>query len=93
VGILSSFLKSISLTNDFNQYPLIPLSIKFTIKDSFPSPKMQISICYSHHHFSAHNLPFMVSISIVFSGSIMMVFFRAWIKWGNFFQPTLVILM
>ena len=39
------------LTNDFNQYPLIPFTIKFKIKDLFPLAKIQLAGGDGHHPF------------------------------------------
>jgi hypothetical protein len=73
--------------NDFDQYPLIPMAIKLTIKDLFPRAKIKASLRNGYHHFPAHDLAFQVGIGIVFTGAVMVVVVRIGIEGGQLFEP------
>src|SRR5690554_51441 len=85
------WIASILFTNNLNQDPFFPLSIKFTIKNLFPGPEVQFSISNSNHNFSSHNLSFEVSIPVGFK-SIMLITGNRFMR-GQFLQPVFIVIM
>jgi len=53
--------------------PLPPQSIKFAIEDLFPRPQVQLSSCYCHNYFPAHDSTFYMRVAIILSSEIMAV--------------------
>jgi hypothetical protein len=56
------------LPNNLHQHPFAPPAIELAVKDLFPWAEIQPSFRDCHHYLPAHDLPFHVSVCVVFAG-------------------------
>ena len=82
-----------SLANDLHKHALFTLPIELVVEDMLPRSKVQLPIGNRHHDLAAHDLPFVMSISIVLAGAIVMVTLGRRIERGQFLQPCVVVVM
>jgi hypothetical protein len=69
-----------SFSNDFDQHPLLPAAIKLAVEDLLPRTEIQFAIRDRHDDLPAHNLPFDVSIRVVFAGVVMPVLIDGFVR-------------
>ncbi len=85
------------LPNNLRQNPLPPATVEFVVEDVLPRPKMELSIRDRDDDLSTHDLPLVVSIRIVFPGSVVKIAtfcgVASWIERDQVFKPSLVVSM
>ena len=90
------FLKTVRrethlLSNNLNQNSLPSASIKLTIKNLFPWPKIEPAIGYRNHNLPAHNLPLQVGVRIVFA--VIVAVLRDRLVGSKFLKPDIKIMV
>lgn len=75
------------------QYSLVAPAIELSIKDLFPRTKVELAIRNRHHNLSPHNLALVMSITVIFSGAIVMISFGTRVKGRQPLEPAFVILV
>ena len=83
-ALCSTLCLCVSFTNNLNQYALWPTAIKFAVEDLFPGTEIEFTVGDGDHDFPSHDLPFVVSVGVVFACAIMFVFLRRWIEGSQF---------
>lgn len=85
------------LPNNLSKNSLSPTAIEFVVEDVLPGAKMKLALGNRNHHFSAHDLPLVVSIGVIFTSSIVEISagirISAGIERHKFLQPTIVVSM
>ena len=81
------------LANDLYENPFPTVAIELVIKDVLPRSKVQFAVSDRDDHFTAHDLPLVMCIGVVFASAIVMVSIRGWIERGEFFQPLVVVVV
>jgi hypothetical protein len=82
-----------SFPNDLDQHLLCPLSIELAIEDLLPRPKVELGLRNCHNDLTPHDLPLQVCISIVLSGSVVMVHVGVWVKRCQLLKPNAEVVM
>jgi hypothetical protein len=80
-----------SVTDYFHQGAFAPAAIEFSVEDLFPGAKVQLAFGHGNNDLAPHHLPLHVSISVILTGSIVLVL-RGRSMGGQFLQPHLVIM-
>ena len=75
IEYLKQYPKNGSFANHFNEHSFLALTVKLGIKNLLPGPKIQFTAGNGNDHFPAKELALQMSISIVFAGLMMAVFF------------------
>ena len=58
-----------SLLPDYlHQHSLAPPAVELAVEDLLPRPEIEMSFRDRHHYLPAHDLPFHVSVCVVFAG-------------------------
>jgi len=81
-----------SFPYDFYQYSLLSSSVELSIKDLFPSTKIQSPLCDCHYYLSPHYLSLYVRIGIVFASIVVAVLVN-WFVRRQFLQPRFIIVV
>ena len=71
--------------NNFYQDAFLATSVEFIVKNVLPWTQVQRPVGDSDNHFPTHDLPFMVGVGVVFTGTVVMVSLRRRIKRGQLF--------
>ena len=79
-----------SFPNDFDEHPLAPTAIEFTVKYLFPRAEIQFTAGDSDDYFPPHHLALEMSVSVVLARSIVMVLRNGVVRRQSF-QPDFVI--
>ncbi len=73
--------------------PLPPLNIYLpSVENLLPSAKVQFTNRHCHVYYTAYDLAFDMSVSIVFAGAVMKIL-ACQLMWGKKFQPFFIILL
>ena len=80
-----------SLPDYLDHESLAAAAVELTVEDLLPRAEVEIAVGDGDHHFSTHDLAFVVRITVVFSRSVVMIPFGTAIKRRQPFQPPLVI--
>ena len=72
------------LPHDFHNHPLVPLPIKFGIKNPLPRPQIEFAPGYGHYDFMMYEQRFEMRVAVVFTRVMMFVVFA---KRRQMFQP------
>src|SRR5688572_17959916 len=54
-----------SLSDYLNEHTLAAIAVELAVEDLFPGTEIQCAFGDHHHHFSPHDLPFHVGVSII----------------------------
>ncbi len=85
------------LPNNLRQNPLPPATVEFVVEDVLPRSQVELSIRDRDDDLSTHDLPLVVSIRIVFPGSVVKIAtfcgVASWIERDQVFKPSLVVSM
>ena len=79
--------------DDFDQDTLGPSSIEFAVEDLFPGSEVEPALRDGDDDFAAHDLPFHVGVGVILAGAVVCVALGRGVKWGEFFEPLLVVLV
>lgn len=82
-----------SLANNLHEYSFFAAAVELVVENVLPRPQMKFAVRDRHHHLTAHDLPLVVGIRIIFAGPIVVVPFRRRIERGQFFQPLVVVVV
>ena len=92
VACFSGLLIIQSFTNHLYENPFSSFTIEFSIKNLLPGTEMDTSIGDGYHYFSPHNLSFVVSVSIIFTRTVVIIPVY-WCVGCQFLKPLFVIPM
>jgi hypothetical protein len=59
------------VANYLDQHAFAPTAVEFAVENLFPRPEIQFAFGDCDDDFTAHDLTFQVSVSVVFAGSIV----------------------
>ncbi len=76
--------------DDLDQNALRPPPVEFAIEDCFPRPKVESAVGDGNDDFAAHDLSFVMGVSVILARSVVFVM-ADWFMWGEFFEPALVV--
>lgn len=86
---------NVLLADDLDEDSFAASAIKFVVEDVFPRAEVQLAVGDRYDDLAAHDLSFVVSVGVVFSGSIVQVpallWIRACVEGHQFLEPTLVV--
>jgi hypothetical protein len=57
--------------DDLDQHPLTAATVEFTIEDLLPRAEVELSLGDGYDGFPSHDLPFQVSVCVVFAGPVV----------------------
>src|SRR5258705_2650609 len=80
------------LTDDFHQHTFPTPTIKLAIKNLFPRREVHLTACNCHDNLAAHHLSLEVSVSVIFSGFIVVIATDGFV-WSELFKPGFIIVM
>src|SRR4051794_32238768 len=62
-----------SLPNDLDQHPLRASPVEFPIKNLLPRPKIKLAAGNGHDDLSAHDLPLVMGVRVIFARAIVLI--------------------
>src|SRR5258705_10317670 len=80
------------LPDDLPQHSFPNPTIKPAIENLFPGPEVQLTDCNCHDNLAAHHLSLEVSVSVIFSGFIVVIATDGFV-WCELFKPGFIIVM
>src|SRR4030095_4663767 len=80
-----------SITDDFHEHPLPPLSIELAVENLLPRPEIELAIGNRNHNFPTHDRSFKVGVRVVF-GAVVAVLAVGFLG-REFLQPDLEIVV
>ena len=84
---VSTFFNHNSLPNHLHQYPLGSSAVEFAVEDLFPGAEVEFSVGDGDDDFSAHDLAFVMSVGVVFTGAVVVVALRRSVEGGEVLEP------
>src|SRR5215467_3490780 len=73
-----------SFPHDFNDHPLVPLTIEFGVENSLPCAQIQPAGRNGYDHFVMDQERLQMRIAVIFAGIVMLVLLA---KWRQVLQP------
>ena len=61
------------MADDFDENSFAASAVEFVVEDVFPRAEVQLAVGDRYDDLAAHDLSFVVSVGVVFSGSIVQV--------------------
>ena len=65
-----------SITDDFDKNSFISFAIEFAIEDLFPRTEVELTFGHRNDDFTAHDLAFHMSVSVVLASAIVAISLR-----------------
>ena len=80
-----------SLPNNLYEDSFAAQALELVVKDVLPRPQVQLAVRDGDNYLTAHDLPFVVGVSVILAGTIMVIPFRRSIERGQLLQPFVII--
>src|SRR5713226_6402015 len=82
-----------SLADDLDHDALVAPPVEFAVEDLLPRSEIELAVRDGHDHFTAHDLPFVMRVAVVFAGAVVVIALRRRVIRREPFEPALVVLV